>query len=219
MLIRSANTLDIVYTIGGVNVQLVEHTRLLDIILSKNMSVTKLCDNVAFQGLKHVFLLLNSFHSSNTSTTISLYNTYVRPILEYCTPAWSLYLLRDINQLESVQRFFTCSLPGMSQLPYYKRLTTLDLQSLELRRIPRDCLYLYKMLHNIIDSKFNDIFTFRSDLSLTQMSLRDNCLRFVYLNFIYHVMNIILLCVMFIIEIHCLTLLYNLNRLMSFITT
>ena len=66
----------------------------------------------------------------------------------------------------------------MSQLPYHERLTTLGLQSLELRRIHRDCLYLYKMLHNIVDSKFNDMFTIRPDLSLAQMSLRGNCLTF-----------------------------------------
>ena len=80
---------------------------------------------------------------------ISLYKTYVRPILEYCTPAWSPYLLRDIYQLESVQRFFTRSLPGIAQLPYHVRLTTLGLQSLELRRIHRDCLYLYKIVGNL----------------------------------------------------------------------
>ena len=142
------------------------------------MSVTNQCDNVASQGLKRVFLLLNSFRSSNTSTMISLCKTYVRPILEYCTPPWSPYLLRDIDQLESVQRFFTRSLPGMAQLPYHVRLTTLGLQSLELLRIHRDCLYLYKMLHNIVDSKFNDMFTFRSDLSLSNMSLRGKCLTF-----------------------------------------
>ena len=178
MRIRSASKLDFVYTIGGVNLQLVEHARLLGIILSQNMSVTNQCDNVASQGLKRVFLLLNSFCSSNTSTMISLYKTYVRPILEYCTPAWSPYLLQDIDQLESVQRFFTRSLPGIAQLPYHMRLTTLGLQSLELRRIHRDCLYLYKMLHNIVDSKFNDMFTFRSDLSLSNMPLRGNCLTF-----------------------------------------
>ena len=83
------------------------------------MPVSKQCDSVASQSLKRVFLLLNSFHSSNTSTMISLYKTYVRLILEYFTPACSPYLLRDIDQLESAQRFFTRSLLGMSKLPYH----------------------------------------------------------------------------------------------------
>ena len=34
------------------------------------------------------------------------------------------------------------------------------------------------MLHNIIDSKFNERFIFTFDLSLIQMSLRGNCLTF-----------------------------------------
>ena len=75
MRIRSASKLDFVYTIGGVNLQLAEHARLLSIIPSQNMSVTNQCDNVASQNLKRVFLLLNSFHSSNTSNKISLYKS------------------------------------------------------------------------------------------------------------------------------------------------
>ena len=34
------------------------------------------------------------------------------------------------------------------------------------------------MLHNIVDSKFNYMFTFRSDQSLIQMPLRGNYLTF-----------------------------------------
>ena len=47
-----ASKLDFVNTLGGVNLQLVEHARLLGIILSQNMSVTNRSDNVASQGLK-----------------------------------------------------------------------------------------------------------------------------------------------------------------------
>ena len=75
MHIRSASKLDFIYTISDVNLQLVEHARLLGIILSQNISVTNQCDNIASQGLKRVFLPLNSFHSSNVSTMISLYKT------------------------------------------------------------------------------------------------------------------------------------------------
>ena len=90
--------MNFIYTTGGVNEQLVEHTRLFGIILSQNMSVIKQCDSAASQGLKRVFLQLNSFHSSNTCAMISFYKTYVRPILEYSTPAWSPYMLGDIDQ-------------------------------------------------------------------------------------------------------------------------
>ena len=105
----------------------------------------------------------------------SLFTTYVRPLLEYCTPAWSPHLLKDIDKIESVQRYFTRSLPGMSHLSYHERLTKLGLQSLELRRIHSDCIYLYKMLHNVVESKPN-MFVFRSNVVLSHMSLRGNSL-------------------------------------------
>ena len=133
--IRPASKLDFVYALGDVNLQLVEHTCSMGIIQKQNMSLTTHSDNVASLGLKRFFLLIKSSHSSNISTMLSLYKTYGRLTLEYYTPAWSPYLQREIDQLESMQRFFKFSLPDMSQLPYHVYLTTFSLLSLELRSI------------------------------------------------------------------------------------
>ena len=43
--------------------------------------------------------------------------------------------MKNIIALEGVQRRFTKRLPGMKSLSYHHRLTKLDLESLELRRI------------------------------------------------------------------------------------
>jgi hypothetical protein len=45
---------------------------------------------------------------------------YVRPLLEYANVVWDLWLLKDINVIENVQRRFTrkvcvsCNLPVLS---------------------------------------------------------------------------------------------------------
>ena len=46
---------------------------------------------------------------------------YVRPILEYNSVIWSPSLVRDIQQLEKVQRRFTKKLLGMKSLSYSER--------------------------------------------------------------------------------------------------
>jgi hypothetical protein len=189
MRVRAATNIPFVYSISDVALQQVDHVRVLGVTLSQDLSITNHCDSIASLGHRRAFLLLNSFRSSNLATMTSLFTTYVRPLLEYCTPAWSPHLLKDIDQIESVQRFFTRSLPGMSQFPYHERLTILGLQSLELRRIYRDCTYLYKMLHNTVDTRFNNMFTLRSNLILSHMSLRGNDLTINIPNFHSDVRN------------------------------
>ena len=58
---------------------------------------------------------------------------YFRPLLDYCSPVWNTGFIADVKSLEAVQRRWTRSIEGFSNLPYYERLrhlTLLDLGSL-----------------------------------------------------------------------------------------
>ena len=54
-----------------------------------------------FQGI------LRCFVSRNNDLLVRVFVVYVRPILEYNSVIWSPSLVRDIQQLEKVQRRFT----------------------------------------------------------------------------------------------------------------
>ncbi len=41
----------------------------------------------------------------DTETSKQLYTTYIRPHLEYACPVWDPHLKKDIDKLESVQKF------------------------------------------------------------------------------------------------------------------
>ena len=72
-------------------------------------------------------------------------------ILEYASVVWSPYNKCDINKIEAVQRYFTKRLGGLGHMSYCERLSTLELDSLHLRRIKADLLLCYKMINNLVD--------------------------------------------------------------------
>jgi len=84
--------------------------------------------------------------------------TYVRPILEQCSPVWSPHHKYLINKIESVQKIFTKRLPGLWNLPYSQWLASLNIQSLEHRRILSDLTLCFKLQHHYCDSSVADSF-------------------------------------------------------------
>ena len=75
-----------------------------------------------------------------------IYNTYVRPHLEYCEQAWSPYLQKDKTCLEKVQRRATKMVKGLKKLPYETRLKRLGIYTLERRRLRGDLIETFKIL-------------------------------------------------------------------------
>ena len=49
-------------------------------------------------------MLKRTFSFMSKELFVFLYKTYVRPHLEYCVQLWSPYYVRDIDNLEQVQR-------------------------------------------------------------------------------------------------------------------
>jgi len=70
-----------------------------------------------------------------------IYNTYVRPHLEYCEQAW-----KDKTCLEKVQRRATKMVEGLKKLPYETRLKRLGIYTLEKRRLRGDLTETFKIL-------------------------------------------------------------------------
>ena len=99
--------------------------------------------------------------------------TYIRPKLEYNSPIWSPYLVKDITKVERVQRHFTkvaCLRCGIKFESYKDRLHKLDIKSLQERRIYFDLVFLYKIIHGLTNLNFSDFFVFRN----SQYNLRGN---------------------------------------------
>ena len=92
-----------------------------------------------------------------------MYKSYVRPILDYNSITWSPYLVSDINLLESVQRTFTRKLFQKLNLNYNNydnRLHLLGLDTLEVRRIKTDLIFIFKIITGHVDLTYTDFFQF-----------------------------------------------------------
>ena len=80
---------------------------------------------------------------------LNLYKTYLRPILEYASSLWNCGYVADLRKLERIQRRWTRSISGLSELPYHDRLRKLDLFSVQGRLLRADLILVYKIINNL----------------------------------------------------------------------
>ncbi len=80
-----------------------------------------------------------------------LYNTLVRPHLEYAMQACSPNLVADADCLEQIQRLAMRLVKGFRRLSYEERLSRLGLHSLRRRRLRGDLIVIYKMFSAGLD--------------------------------------------------------------------
>jgi ribonuclease P/MRP protein subunit RPP40 len=72
-----------------------------------------------------------------------------RPHLEYGNVVWHPQLRKDIDMIESVQHRATKMIPGLANISYEDRLKSLNLPSLEYRRLRGDAIKAFKYIKRI----------------------------------------------------------------------
>jgi ribonuclease P/MRP protein subunit RPP40 len=139
-----------------------ENIRDLGVIVSSNLKTSEQCRIVALKANCVTNMIFRMFQTSSKDVLLKAYKTYVRPLVEYCTPVWSPQLKKDIDLLEKVQRYFTRRLFARCNFAtddYVHRIAFLNLQPLEERRVQYDLQMCYDIIHNVNDLNMETFFT------------------------------------------------------------
>ena len=92
-----------------------------------------------------------------------LYTMYVRPHLEFATPAWAPWQEGDIDCLERVQQRAVGMVSGLRGRTYMEKLDELNMETLSERRHQRDMQQTFRILHGIDKVNSEDWFKMGSD--------------------------------------------------------
>ena len=150
------------YTLNGTLLQSVNSELDLGITISSNLKPSQQCSEVVKKANKIIGLIGRSFEYKSKNTILTLYNSLVRPILEYCVQAWSPYYQKDINKLERVQRRVTKIIPSLRNKSYEERLKELNLFPLTHRRLRGDLIQAFKIIKGIDNLDCSKYFTIDS---------------------------------------------------------
>lgn len=164
-------------TLNGHILAQVDVYKYLGILLSKDLSWSPHVDVTCSKARKVLGLLYRRFYKfSNLDTIRQLYTSLVRPHLEYACHVWSPYTSRDINALESVQKF-ACKMASRrwNGNTYEELLTVTNLPTLERRRLELKLRHLFKIIHNLVFFPSN-IFVPRERSQYHLRSSHDYCL-------------------------------------------
>uniref|UniRef100_A0A1I8BR38 Reverse transcriptase domain-containing protein n=1 Tax=Meloidogyne hapla TaxID=6305 RepID=A0A1I8BR38_MELHA len=149
------------YKIFDNTINEVESIRDLGIIIDNKLKFQEHIQKIiriAYMRMNFVFRIIKS---KSIKIWLTIYKSYIRPLLEYSPETWNPQLKSDINKLEKCQKVFTkcllkkCSIP---YIPYLQRIEFLNLPTLENRRKTYDLVLAHKILHGYTHLKSDQLF-------------------------------------------------------------
>ena len=144
-----------------IQIPLTDNVKDLGITLTSDLKFFCHISKIYSKSISIVHIILKSFKTPNPTFYTNLYKLYVRPITEYNSTTWSPFLISDVEKIESIQRTFTRKLLqklNISYIDYQDRLLILNLETLEIRRVKLDLIFVYKILNNLVDLNSCDFF-------------------------------------------------------------
>lgn len=152
------NRMDAEYSMNGAILETVEEEKDLGVVLKNNLKVSSQCAQAYGKASRMLGVIYRTIKYKTKDVMLSLYKSLVRPLLEYCTAAWSPHYVKDRELLERIQHRFTKMIPEIRDLPYEGRIDHLGLWTLEERRNRADLIEVYKMYKGTTKIPFDRFF-------------------------------------------------------------
>jgi len=166
---NSHNEYSFLYREEAVNLKHSEEVRDLGVTIDARLEFSSHINNIVSKANRQLGLLKRSFKIRDTASMLLLYKSTIRPILEYGSPVWSPWKIRQIDQIEQIQRRFTKIVAGMEGLDYSQRLKKLNLPTLQYRRRREQLIQVYKLINNAYDTDCSTFFE-RDNRNVTRVN-------------------------------------------------
>ena len=129
-----------------------DHIKDLGVYISSDLTWTRQTEEVVSKARIMAGWALRTFVTREIEPMVTIWNSLVRPNLDYCSPLWSPRPsnFKAIDLLEDTQRSFTRKIKGMDYLDYAHRLKTLKMYSVQRRLERYKILYTYKIKENYV---------------------------------------------------------------------
>lgn len=146
------------YVLNGEELHEVDEEKDIGVLVHKNLKPSKQCQRAAATASAVLRQIAKNFHYRDRRTFRKLYCQYVRPHLEFSTPAWSPWLATDIDVLENVQKRAVNMMVGLTGSTYEEKCAEVNLDILTVRRKMADLIQVYKYIHAEDQSVTNEMF-------------------------------------------------------------
>lgn len=137
------------YKMAGVKLTVVEEEKDIGVTVHSSLKPSKHGQKVAATASAVLRQLTRNFHFRDRHVFKKLYVQYVRPHVEFASPAWSPWLEQDKSILEKVQNKAVNLVAGLTGNSYEEKCKELGLETLEQRRVKQDILQAYKILKGV----------------------------------------------------------------------
>jgi hypothetical protein len=134
------------YFMNGTKLGTTEEERDIGVLVTQNLKPSAQCSQAAGRAMSVLGQLRRNFHYRDRHIFLKLYKQYVRPHLEFSSPAWSPWLQGDKDVLEKVQEKALKMISGLKGATYEEKCAELGLKTLEERRGGQDMALVHKFL-------------------------------------------------------------------------
>ena len=141
------NNIRNVYTMAGQPLQVVDNERDIGVIINDNLKPSLQCAHASRRASAVLTQISRAFMYRDKKVFLQLYKQFVRCHLEFAIPAWSPWLVGDIEVLEKVQKRAVNMIVGLRSKTYEDKLIELGLTTLEIRRKRYDLVQTFKILN------------------------------------------------------------------------
>ena len=135
-----------IYYLNNTEVSNCEEEKDLGVTFDKTLKFKMHISNITKKANQVLGLIKRNFKFLDESSLTKLYKALVRPHLEYAQSVWSPHFKTDKKIIENVQRRATKLIPRLKNLSYEERLKSLNLPSLEYRRLRGDLIQMFNLL-------------------------------------------------------------------------